>query len=370
MTKLLPLFSLFFLIAFGLNAQTAGNGLNFDGSDDYVDCPLPSVFDDISGNDFTIELWITPTLGSFQRVVFAQFDTDNFASISLTDAGEVLFYLRQNSLNFSIQSSDALNSLELAHVAVTWTAGTSESKIFINGNEAAYATGVFDSSTGTDGVMTLGSRTDGTQVFTGDMDEFSVWSIAKSECEISFEMNDKKEGAEPNLVVYYSFDQGIAGGSNPGADELDDDTSAGNDGTLNGFALSGSSSNWVTSIVDVYRFWGEQSSVQVGQLGLVSTINADEYQWIYCSDLSPVLGAMNVTFDPPTEDPNYTGVNDYYAVVSTKGNCSDTSGCFNSNGDALATNELALESLVSVYPNPSAGVSRSNHLYKLNRSKL
>ncbi len=356
MTKLLPLLLIFILMAFNPHAQTPGNALDFDGSDDYVDCPLPSVFNSIPSNDFTIELWMTPTLGAFQRVVFAQFDVDNFASISLSPTGEVLFYLQQNSLNQSVQSMDVVNSLELVHIAAVWNSSTQEAKIFINGNETAYAVDLFVSSTGTDGKMTVGSRTDGAQVFTGDMDELSVWSIAKTECEVSFEMNDKKSGTEPNLEVHYSFDQGIGEGSNPGVDELHDDTSVGADGTLMGFALAGSTSNWVTSIANITRLWGDQSGVNIGQLGLVSTVDADQYQWVYCSDLSPVPGATNATFNPPSEDSNYTGVNDHYAVISTEGNCVDTSGCYNVNGDLLSMNELELDALVSVYPNPSTGV--------------
>jgi len=305
-----------------------------------VDCPLPSVFNSISTNDFTIELWITPTIGAFQRVVFAQFDADNFASISLNPTGEVAFYLQQNSLNQSIQSMDVLNSLELAHIAVTWVAASQEAKIFINGNEVSYSSGVFVSSTGTDGA----------QVFTGDMDELSVWSMAKTECEISFQMNDKKSGTEPTLVAHYSFDQGIAEGSNPGVDEMHDDTSVGNDGALMGFTLSGISSNWVTSLVDIYRFWGDASPLLVGQLGLVSTING--------ANLLPVPGAVNSTFDPPTEDPNYTGVNDFYALVVTTDSCSETSDCFNVNGDPVpaSIDEVDLASYVTIYPNPSNGI--------------
>lgn len=344
-----------YLLTVNANSQTAGNALHFDGANDYVDCPLPSLFNSISTNDFTVEVWITPTIGNFQRVFFAQWDADNFASISLTVTGEVLFYLKHNSLNFSQQSLDVLNSQELVHIAVSWNATNQESKIFMNGSETAYEVGVFDSSLGVDGKMAIGAKTDGNQVLTGDVDELSIWSIAKSECEVSFEMNDKKTGTEPNLITYYSFDQGIAEGANLGVDQLNDATSAGLDGALTGFALTGTSSNWVTSLVNVYRFWGEISSVLIGQLGLLSTINADTFQWIYCADLTPVVGATNATFDPPTEDPNYTGVNDYYAVISSKGNCVDTSACFNVNGDQVSIVEVDLESRVSIYPNPSNG---------------
>lgn len=350
------LFILFIsVIALNGNSQSSGNALSFDGADDYVNCPLPAVFNSIGTNDFTVELWMTPTIGAFQRVMFAQFDGNNFASISLNSTGEVVFYIRQNGNNFSLQSQDVLNSLELVHVAITWGALNSDARIYINGNEANYASGVFDSSIATDGSMAIGAKTDGTQVFTGDVDELAVWSTVKSSCELNFEMNDKKEGTEPNLVTYYNFDQGTPAGSNPGIDELHDATSAGNDGALMNFALSGNTSNWITSLVNIYRWWGDQSTVLVGQLGLVATVNANSYQWIYCSDQTPVSGATNATFDPVTEDPNYSGDGDFYAVISTSSNCVDTSACYNVNGSGLSIDELDFESSIVVYPNPSNG---------------
>lgn len=355
MKRLLPILSVLFLISFNAHSQTPGNALNFDGADDYIDCQLPAFFSSISSNDFTLEVWATPIIGAFQRLFFAQLDANNLVSISLNPTGELVFYLNQNGLNQSVQSVNVLNSTEPSHIAVTWSMTTSEAKIFVNGEEVVYQPGVFVSSVATNGKMTIGARTDGAQLFTGEIDEVAIWSVAKPACEIGFEMDDKKTGTEPNLVAYYSFDQGIADGSNPGIDELDDATSASNDGTLMGFALTGTSSNWVISNADVYQFWGDPSGVNIGQLGLVSTTYADQYQWIYCSDLSPVPGATNLTFDPPTEDPNYTGLSDFYAVISTFGNCVDTSSCFNANGTS-ALDEGDLEALLSIYPNPSNGL--------------
>lgn len=343
------------LISINANCQTPGNSLYFDGADDYVSCPLPSVFSNIGTNDFTIELWVNPTTGNFQRIFFAQYDAANFAVVSLTSLGEIVFYLEGNGTNYSVQSLSAMNSLEWAHIAVSWDSNTQEAKIFHNGNEVAYISGVFVSSTGLDNMMSIGSKTDGSQVFTGEIDELAIWSIAKSECEVSFEMKDKKNGAEPNLVSYYNFDHGVAFGSNAGVDSLQDFTGNMNDGGLLNFALTGGASNWILSGADIIKFWGDISSVSVGALGLGSTIVADQYQWIYCDDKSHVPGAINVTFDPPTEDPNYTGVNDSYAVISTKGNCVDTSECYIFNS-SVSVNEIDLNSYVSIYPNPSNGV--------------
>ena len=80
------------------------------------------------------------------------------------------FYLNENGLNHSVSSSDSLNPLEWAHIAVTWNAASLEANIFVNGDETSYGGALYISSTGTDGKMTFGSKTDGTQNFKGMMD--------------------------------------------------------------------------------------------------------------------------------------------------------------------------------------------------------
>jgi hypothetical protein len=50
---------------------------------------------------------------------------------------------------------------------------------------------------------------------------------------------------ETGLVAYYNFDNGFVGANNAGLTTLADQTSNGNDGTLQNFALSGPTSNWV-----------------------------------------------------------------------------------------------------------------------------
>ena len=57
--KTLLLFTTAFLLSItNLSAQLAGNSLHMDGVDDYVVCTVPAVFDDITTNDFTIEMWV------------------------------------------------------------------------------------------------------------------------------------------------------------------------------------------------------------------------------------------------------------------------------------------------------------------------
>lgn len=71
----------------------------------------------------------------------------------------------------------------------------------------------------------------------------------------------------------------------------------------------------------------------------------DSYQWINCATSQPISGATNQTYLPT--------MNGNYAVISTIGNCSETSDCYTINW--LGTNELSSMSNVKVYPNPTNG---------------
>jgi hypothetical protein len=68
------------------------------------------------------------------------------------------------------------------------------------------------------------------------------------------------------------------------------------------------------------------------------------YQWIYCSDLIPVPGATNPTFNP--------AANAIYAVVVTNNCGSDTSSCTTVSTIGLADSQ---QPEVEIYPNPNNG---------------
>lgn len=342
--------------AFSSVAQEGGNSLHFDGVDDYVDCQLPNVFTDIGSNEFTVELWLNQETSQFCRLFFAQDDANNFMSISLTNTNEIVLYLTANTVNHSIQSTDLIVNNEWTHIAVTWNPTSSEAKIYKDGSEVAYATGVYVSSTGNDNVLSLGSRTDGNQVFAGEMDEVSVWEVAKDECEIAFNRFFKRSGTETSLETYYNFNHGVAAGNNASFDLLEDVTVNGTDGTLTNFGLSGTSSNWLNSGLNILGDYGAQSNVLFSgtSYGIYSQISgADVYQWYNCDTDSIIVGATNYTFDPGTEDPDFLDFTNY-GVIVTVGACKDTSNCELYGFFSLDENDP--KEILSVYPNPSNGI--------------
>ncbi|MEX1191179.1 MAG: LamG-like jellyroll fold domain-containing protein [Brumimicrobium sp.] len=253
-------------------AQSPGNSLDFDGTNDHVSSALPTVFNDIPNNDFTIEAWIKPNASVFSRVVFAQFDATNFASISLSASNQVYFYVSNVA---GINTSATLPLGSWSHVACTWDASTSLVEIYINGILQTSGTGG-TSSLGNDNLMTLGSKTDGTQLFQGEMDEVRIWDVIRTPCEINSAMSSEFTVSQPNLVAYYNFNQGVAGGSNVGINSLPDFTTN-YDGTLLNFGLSGANSNWLASGAGITTV--NQSNVVITGSTDIRT-ECDVYTWI------------------------------------------------------------------------------------------
>lgn len=226
-------------------SQTPGNALNFDGVNDMVVSTVPPLFGNLATNDFTFEAWVYPTGAVFSRIIYAQFATNNFATMSTGAPNNIYFYVIAGGTTYSIATTATLPSNQWTHVACRWTSSTLTPEVFFNGVLQAGAAGG-GSSTGTSGLMTIGARPGGAQYFPGSLDEVRVWSEARTQCEIQANMNGEYIATQPTLVAYYNFNNGIAGGSNTGITTLND-INAIYDGTLNNFALAGATSNWINS---------------------------------------------------------------------------------------------------------------------------
>lgn len=226
-------------------SQTSGNALNFDGVDDMVVTTVPPLFGNLATNDFTFEAWVYPTGAVFSRIIYAQFATNNFATMSTGGTNNIYFYVIVGGTTYSIATTATLPGNQWTHVACRWTSSTLTPEVFFNGVLQAGAAGG-GSSTGTSGLMTIGARPGGAQYFPGSLDEVRVWSEARTQCEIQANMNGEYIATQPTLVAYYNFNHGVAGGVNTGVTTLNDINATYN-GTLNNFALTGANSNWINS---------------------------------------------------------------------------------------------------------------------------
>ena len=232
------------------------NALNFDGSNDYVNLGAGNL--SIVG-DITIEAWIN--LESYPVA-------DQYAIVSRSAEGETLanniqYMFRVNQDGYigmtyeygAGQNVTAISTQKVpldcwTHVAVTRLIDGSEADIifYINGQVVGTHTVANIPAGGTTGTPFIGGNNQSgfEYRFDGSIDEVSIWDRVLNQTEI-MDYASYLVGDEPGLQAYYIFDEGNAGGNNGGLTTVPDIGPNNLDGTLNGFALSGSSSNWVAS---------------------------------------------------------------------------------------------------------------------------
>jgi hypothetical protein len=223
----------------------SGEALNFDGINDYVSLPRS-----ISDN-FTIEYWVKTTqigpLGAQWYLGNGIVDAE--VSGIRNDFGSSLV---GNKLAFGIGNPDItifstsnVNTGNWVHVAVSRTKVSGEIKLYINGNLEATATSTNVGSLTSSGRILLGSLQTGFQFFSGSIDELRFWDHTLTLCEIQSNMNCEFISSKSGLATYYKFNQGLANSPNQSTNVLLDEGENQLTGTLNNFALSGISSNWV-----------------------------------------------------------------------------------------------------------------------------
>lgn len=220
-----------------VNAQT-GDALNFDGTNDFVACG------NILGTSYTKEAWVMITNAA---------NGNNFISGGVSDGRHAFWAPAMYGNRLSAGHNGTWNAVQdptpltlgvWYHVAVTYNSATTTMNLYKNGvlvstNAAvpAYING---------GGVRLGSYDVATNTLAGSMDEVRIWNFPRSQAQISSNMSCPLTSIPAGLLQYYRFNQGVAAGNNAGLTTLTDIAGTAQNGTLTNFALSGSTSNWIT----------------------------------------------------------------------------------------------------------------------------
>ncbi|GCC50492.1 hypothetical protein SanaruYs_07070 [Chryseotalea sanaruensis] len=192
--------------------QLPGNALDFDGVNDKVTTPYTLS----TTSTLTIEAWLFPRSTNYDRLI------TNFSGAGAIQAGEFIldsYNVTDNGrgLRFIVagaggvsHSTTAANAMTLNawnHVAITFNNGVV--KIFVGGIQVATTTAPFTTIPGTAFPIHFGEdRIPGTaEFFNGKMDEVRIWSVAKTAAELFANKDLCLIGTEPNLQLYYAFDQ-------------------------------------------------------------------------------------------------------------------------------------------------------------------
>ncbi len=222
----------------GYTSPTTNNALHFDGSNDYVSCPT------INPTQFTVEAWVYPTQLNRDQPAFSTLsETANTGmELHIGNDNKPLITIRNGGGWLDVKATSAVGLNTWVHLAATYNGSTV--KLYVNGAEVQTASAT--SFTPGSKALYIGKRSEGNaSVFSGRIDEVRIWSAARTETDIAATKDNPLTGTETNLLVYYNFNQGTAGGSNTSITTLTDASANAKHGTLNGFNLSGSTSNWV-----------------------------------------------------------------------------------------------------------------------------
>ncbi|MBI5497669.1 MAG: InlB B-repeat-containing protein [Deltaproteobacteria bacterium] len=217
-----------------------GNALDFDGTNDHVSIPDATALD--LSTSYTVEAWIKPAAFMWLAGIVSKYHSPsaNGYTLRLGASGNY------DGINFDGMETAGgiLHPGRWQHVAAVYDGAARH--VYVNGLEHALTGTSFVPAANTDPVM-IGSDFNN-RFFAGAIDEVRIWSTARSQAEILASAFTTVAYDESGLVAYYRFDEGVAGGDNAARTTLKGQTSpSAQDGTLNNFALSGASSNWVAS---------------------------------------------------------------------------------------------------------------------------
>lgn len=285
-----------------------GKSLQFDGTNDYVD--LGNWF---TYQNFSIEMWLKP--GATQVEHADIIDNNHTSSNS--------WVFQQDGVNTNSYAFGGgftgVTGINLAaniwqHVVLVST--TTTKKAYVNGVLVGSSNGgiiPYNSQ-----YFRLGRWGGGGRNWNGSMDLVTIWDKELTLAEIQNHQTCNPIVGEPNLISFYDFNQGIANGTNTGNTTLVDATTAHN-GTLNNFALTGTTSNWTgeagsaincTGIILVAGSIGTNQTVCLPEtINELTSISAAfnngsltmNYQWqdsTVAGTWQDISGAINLTYQP------------------------------------------------------------------------
>jgi hypothetical protein len=198
------------LTANGLNEsidESRGNMLVLDGTDDYVEVPTSTSLNNYATSDeLTIEYWVRPLSADASKVLFAKRNAGN-------TGGFVVETAASNVVNHQVyfdgagwQSlSTTYTANQWQHIAITYKSGDGF-KLYKDGVLVAN-NALSDNLSAVSAVLRLGKDSEFSNAgnWQGKIDEWRMWSVARTQSQIREGMFLTLTGQETGLDVYYQF---------------------------------------------------------------------------------------------------------------------------------------------------------------------
>lgn len=258
-----------------INLTSQNNCLDFDGSDDYVDCGINQ---SLLGTNFTIEAWVYSEAigdhkgvggahgGIYQGIVFLQYSGGQFQCALGTGSAYPV-------VNIDLPLS------QWSHVSMVVDGSNKKIKVYLNG--ILYGENTYTENFDPFDNFWIGRAADGAdRYFDGRIDEFRIWNDIRTETEIRQNMYRElpNTSGETNLVAYYKLNSTSGTTAN--------DSKSSNNGTLTNMA----GNEWQTSPAmfgpkNALDFDGSNDYVNCGTINLSGSaltfecwVNVDAFQ--------------------------------------------------------------------------------------------
>jgi len=221
--------------------------LDFDGVNDYVD--LGSTANLKPTAALTAEAWVNSNWPSTDQTIFGNTENAGYGLFTRT-TGVLEGLVRRNSTWASVTVSLSTLTSGWHHTAMTYDGRYT--KLYVDGvlkstNDAlaTYTIDYIGNNTLIGGEASAGSSPISGWYFAGKVDELRIWNLARSQCQIQTYMATELPGGATGLLANYHFNEGLVAQNNAGYPTVPDFAGSSNTGTLTGFALTSTVSNWV-----------------------------------------------------------------------------------------------------------------------------
>jgi hypothetical protein len=186
-----------------------GDGLSFDGDNDYVGISsFPNI--DLTSNNISVSAWL--------KVSTTQADTISRVINHGNSTGYTL-WLTNGQAHFSLLNGGAVTAVSTTNIQdnnwhyVTSIFDGSNIKIYIDGvEEQSVFIGSFTPPSANNDTLKFATNHDGSQDFNGTISQVSIWNKALSQEEIKQNMHSIPDISDSSLLGYWPFNEGA--GSN------------------------------------------------------------------------------------------------------------------------------------------------------------
>ncbi len=191
---------------------TDNKNLSFDGIDNFLTLAKPLT---IGRGNWTIEMWIkvpvegTNNLGENEDVgiIFSNYNNTRFISLKITNLGKIVYLW--NKWTVRVEGTTDLRDNKWHHIALTRDVDNKRTILYLDGiKEVLENSAGEDFDLDTPHMIGKDIRYGESPHFHGEMDEFRIWSKAKTEKEILRDMARSVDPSSKELLLYYRFNEG------------------------------------------------------------------------------------------------------------------------------------------------------------------